>query len=231
MMSRLKIFLGTCILLLNCLITQSQEIDLVKKQINSIKKDTETYIYGESTAPTENEATATAEEILYDEVNKWAQGNKARLNAASRYLKITKLSILKTPRGNMMRCLCYVRKADLEKVTEGAMVTPAAERKTQTTTSPAQKAVYPDFIREVAGISDYPKLDMRLTQAKQQGTITDYARNAFPANPEQYYFAIYNPTGRVIALLTPGSNRINIRTGEPDSLSNYKGNKAVGFKL
>jgi len=50
-------------------------------------------------------------------------------------------------------------------------------------------------------------------------------------NPKDYYLAIYNKEGEVVAVLTPGTERINVQTRQTDSEKNYKGCGAIGFKI
>ena len=45
------------------------------------------------------------------------------------------------------------------------------------------------------------------------------------------YLAIYNKAGKVVAVLTPGDSRINVKTQEADKISNYSGCGAIGFTV
>ena len=96
----------------------------VKAQINDIKKKTNLYIYGEATAATAQDAQDLAEEILYDEINKWAATRK-KLQGTSDFLinnKKSMVSSLATTRGNMFRCLMYVKKSDIQKADNADVV-------------------------------------------------------------------------------------------------------------
>ena len=202
----------------------------VKKQINEVKKKTGIYIYGEATAQTEQDARELAEEFLYDAINSWAASHKKLKGAESLIVNNKKdvMSALTTVRGNMYRCFVYVKKSDIQKadnvdIIENRPAVPPAQVE--------ETAVYPDIIREIAGITEYAKLDARLKLGVQTGEIADYARDSFPGKPEEYYFVIYNQSGIIAAMLSPGASRTNIKTGEPDSTANYKGYKAIGFKI
>lgn len=208
----------------------AQSTDEIKRQINSVKKKANIYLYGEATAKTEEEARGLAEEILYDEINNWAAQQK-KLKAAESLMIANKKDIMDTltvMRGNMFRCFLYVRKSDIRGAENIDVIDKTQEKPVA---KPVETPVYPDFVREVAGITKYSNVDSRLKQAKANGEVAEYASDAFPAQPEKYYFVIYNGSGTVLAVLTPGTERKNIRTGETDSLANYKGCKAVGFKL
>lgn len=208
----------------------AQSTEEVKKQINDIKKKTGVYLYGEATAETEQDARNLAEEFLYNAINNWAASQK-KLKGAENLLVNNKkdcVSALTTMRGTWYRCLVYVKKSDIQ----GASNVDIIENKSTVPQSVVEEmSVYPDIVREVAGITEYSKLDERLKQGMKEGVIADYASDSFPAKPEDYYFVIYNQNGFIVAMLSPGATRTNIRTGEADSLSNYKGNKAIGFTL
>lgn len=227
MMNRLTAFI---VCLLSLATGYAQTAAEVKKQINEVKKKTSVYIYGEATAPTEPEARELAEEFLYDAINNWAASKKKLKGAASLIVNNKKdvMSALTTMRGNMFRCFVYVKKSDIQKadnvdIIEGRPSVPPARVE--------EVAMYPDIVREIAGITEYAKLDARLKKGVQAGEIADYARDSFPGKPEEYYFVIYNQSGNIVAMLSPGTSRTNIKTGEPDSTDNYKGFKAIGFKI
>lgn len=208
----------------------AQSADEIKRQINAVKKKPNIYLYAEATAMTEEEARGLAEELLYDEINNWVVQQK-KLKASERLMIANKKNIMDTltvMRGNMFRCFLYVKKSDISGAESVEVIDNIQEKPVA---KPVETSVYPEIVREVAGITNYNSVDSRLKQAKVNGEIADYANDTFPAQPENYYFVIYNGSGTVLAVLTPGTERKNIRTGETDSLTNYKGCKAVGFKL
>jgi hypothetical protein len=64
---------------------------------------------------------------------------------------------------------------------------------------------------------------------KAAGRIGHYARYGNLERPESYYLVIYDQQGRVLTVLAPGKERINVKTGKNDSLTNYSGCGAIGF--
>ena len=58
------------LVLIPCINLHAQDNGAMKKKINSVKKNTSVYLYGEATAATEQEARDLAEEILYNEITK-----------------------------------------------------------------------------------------------------------------------------------------------------------------
>ena len=71
----------------------------------------------------------------------------------------------------------------------------------------------------------------KIKELKAEGKIGHYARYASLEKPEIYYLAIYNTEGKVVAVLTPGGNRINVKTNQPDKVTNYSGCGAIGFTV
>ena len=207
----------------------SQNVDDIKKQIANIKKKPNVYLYGEATASTQEEAISLAEGILYDEINQWADGERKLKNASNLLVNNKKgfFTTLTTPRGNMFRGFVFVKKSDISEAGNVDII----EKRQVVKEKPVQEYVYPQLVREVAGLATYSQLDARLKQARQKGEISDYASMTFPDSPQDYFFVVYNQSGQIVAVLSDGENKTNIRTGEPDSLKNYKGKKAVGFKM
>ena len=78
----MRILLSITLCLLALTAAQAGPTDDVKKEINKIKKSSQ-YIYAESTAPTEEDARAYAEERLFDEVNKWVSTQKKMKGSAN----------------------------------------------------------------------------------------------------------------------------------------------------
>lgn len=207
----------------------SQNVDDIKKQIATVKKRPNVYLYGEATAATQEEAISLAEGILYDEITQWADGERKLKNASNLLVNNKKglFTTLTTPRGNMFRGFVFVKKSDISEAGNVDII----EKRQVVKEKPVQEYVYPQLVREVAGLTTYSQLDARLKQARQKGEISDYASTTFPESPQDYFFVVYNQSGQIVAVLSDGENKTNIRTGEPDSLKNYKGKKAVGFKM
>ena len=247
-------------LFLTALCGMAQEVQEVKAQINDIKKKTSVYLYSEITAATEQEARDLAEELLYDEINKWAATKKKLQGSPSLLINNKKscISTLTTPRGNMFRCFMYIKKSDIQKADNADLVdnpgarpapnaplgsktpaTPAAEAKKE---APLQSSVdeipppgsrprYPQSVRTLASIRTYRDILAKAQELKQSGEIVELVTANFPENIEQFYLVGYDTDGRVQALLTPGMQRVNVCTGNDDTERNYHGCKAFAFKV
>lgn len=204
-------------------------IDDVKKQINQVKKSSK-YIYAESTAPTEADARAYAEERLYDEVNKWVATQKKLKSSANLVVNNRKelWTTLSMPRGsNMFRYFVYVRKSDIIP-TENAVV--IANESRPAVQEDLQSAL-PETVALLAGYKDYYQMAEKVKQLKAEGKIKYYDRYASLDEPDKCYLIIYNRDAQVVAVLTPGPDRLNVKTNQPDGIANYRGCGAIGIMV
>lgn len=206
----------------------------IKKQINQIKKNSQ-YIYAEVTAATEVEAKDLAEEILYSEINEWVAKQK-KLSKSPNIVVNNKKEIwtsVSLPRGNMFRSFLYVKKSDILPAENAEVIenTVATQPEPEKVNPEHKEVTVPQVVQDIATCTEYTDLAMKITKLKEAGKIIDYGRYASLDRKEDYYMAVYNTNGKVVAVLTKGSNRYNVKTGASDSLDNYKGCGAIGFKV
>lgn len=225
----MRILLSITLCLLSLTAAQAEPVDDVKKEINKIKKSSQ-YIYAESTAPTEEDARAYAEERLFDEVNKWVSTQKKMKGSANLVVNNRKelWTTLSMPRGtNMYRYFIYVKKKDIIPTDNAVVIAnesrPAVEEKLQ--------PVLPEAVNLLAGITDYYAMAEKVKQLKAEGKIEDYGRYASLDDPDECYLIIYNREGKVVAILTPGPERLNVKTNQPDGVANYSGCGAIGIEV
>lgn len=211
-----------------------------KAQINKIKKNA-AYLYGEATLATPDEALSLAREILGKEIEALIQEKKKLRNSNNVVVRnMSEVSQQMTlPRGNMYRAFVYVKKSDIipsenatvvnvEKQADTEVNARAEENAAGVTGTSASEAV----LKTVLGLSDFTQLKECLTTLKREGKISDYGKYASLAQPSDYYLIIYNRTGQIEAVLAPGTDtRMNLKTRQADSVANYKGRGAIGFKL
>lgn len=216
------------VLLMSFAWCNAQSEEDIRKQINNIKKSS-SYIYGEATADTEAEARGIAEEILYQEINSWA-AKKKKLQGGNFVVNNKKelMTYYSLKRGCMMRSFVYVKKSDIvsqpAQAHQGEMPASAA--------SPSLPApVFPQAVKTIASYTDYAPMAAKIVEMKKTGEIRSYARYASLEKPELYYLVVYNPQGKVVAVLSPGQNRINVQTGQSDKVTNYSGCGAIGFTV
>ena len=225
----MRILLSITLCLLALTAAQAGPTDDVKKEINKIKKSSQ-YIYAESTAPTEEDARAYAEERLFDEVNKWVSTQKKMKGSANLVVNNRKelWTTLSMPRGtNMSRYFIYVKKKDIIPTDNAVVIAnesrPAVEEKLQ--------PVLPEAVNLLADITDYYAMAEKVKQLKAEGKIEDYGRYASLDDPDECYLIIYNREGKVVAILTPGPERLNVKTNQPDGVANYSGCGAIGIEV
>lgn len=206
----------------------------IRKEINNIIRSNQ-YIFGEHTAATEKEAREIAEEILEANIKEWV-ATKKRFKESANIVINNKKSLstsLIVSRGSLIRVFLYVKKSDIiagnnaEIVIQdqniiNSKVEPLEENTTNNT-------IYPEAVTIIASYHDYKPMAEKIVQLKEQGKILHYGRYTSLENPESYYLAIYNTSGKVVAVLTPGEIRHNVATGETDRVTNYSGCGAIGF--
>lgn len=228
----------------------AQNSEEAKKTINSIKKNSQ-YIYAEATAATQQDAKDLAEEILYEEINSYvASKKKMRINPKIVINNRKELvSSLALPRGNMFRSFIYVKKSNIQSADNTEVMTNAnpmtpeqdeaatkaakgkkQEEKAENLESTAE-VIYPAVVMDIAACTEYSDMANKIKQYQQEGKIGSYARYAQLSKPEINYLAIYNKAGKVVAVLTPGDSRINVKTQKADKISNYSGCGAIGFTV
>lgn len=223
--------LTAVLMMLSFVSSRADDVEEAKKQINSIKKSS-LYIYAEATAATEQEARDLAEEMLYDEINTWAASQK-KLKDSPNIVVNNKNELWESmmlPRGNMHRAFLYVKKSDILPADNTQVITNSNASAAAQGGSTVELIV-PDAVKEIAQCTEYSDMASKVEQMKSQGRIKSYARYAQLSNPDACYLAVYNTAGKVVAVLSPGSQRRNIKTGMADGVANYKGCGAIGFEV
>lgn len=228
-MKQILLFLTACCFLPVHLM--ADDLEDAKKEINRIKKSSQ-YIYSEVTAPDAQGAKDMAEEILFSEINEWVTKQKKLRNSPNIVINNRKelWTSVELPRGNMIRAFLYVKKSD---------IIPAENTEVIENTSKIEEIKsevnftiqLPEEVQEITKCTRYSDMASMITDMKQQGRIAHYGRYSSLQNPKDYYLAIYNKEGEVVAVLTPGTERINVQTRQTDSEKNYKGCGAIGFKI
>lgn len=87
-------------------------------------------------------------------------------------------------------------------------------------------------LEKIKSLKSFTELRGTLVPLKQQGEITAYGKYSTMTEPEESYLIIYDPNGRIRAILSKGDKtRKNLNTGKDDSIKNYRGCGAIWFKL
>lgn len=208
-----------------------------KKEINAIKKNSD-YIYAEATMADQQAAIDLAKEILYQNVNEWVAKQKKFAGASNVITVNTNYSVedMTLPRGNWFRAFMYVKKTDIipagnVAVMKVARTEPDAEKAAPV--EPAAKQESPEDIikKQLLECENTGQMSTLLKNLKAEGKIADFQKLNTITSPEEYVIAIFSKEGVIRAILSEGAERTNLNTGQPDQISNYKGNGAIGIKI
>lgn len=223
-------FYNTLLLALSLLLASNvaaQQNSELKKEINNIKKNSQ-YIYAEATLPSKSDALDSAMESLQGQINSWAQKQGDGKTAANVESIAKKIEL---PRGNMSRAFVYAKKEDISAGASIGTNKPKNQNIAETTAATytsTKKEVdtpaIPKAIERMLHITEYDAMANCIKQLKAEGKIERFARYTDEVkNIESYALVVYNSNGKIDAILSPGYQRTNYRTGMPDSLDNYRG--------
>lgn len=147
------------------------------------------------------------------------------------------------PRGNMHRAFVYVKKSDIIPsdnvtvvTTENALNNSRTEDSTPNTNKAPSKSgltsTQETTLEAILKLTDFNQLKDCLTSLKREGKIKEYGKYSSLTQPANYYLIVYNRQGIIEAVLAPGKDtRTNLKTKGADSIGNYKGRGAIGFKF
>lgn len=162
---RIKTFALAFPLFFTSLCAVGQEVTDVKSQINQIKKNTSDYIYAEITATTEPDAKMLAEDLLYEEINKWA-ATQQNLQASQKFLvnnKTSCITTLSTTRGNMFRCFMYIRKSDIQNANNADLVENTSLKSDRSTTVQTSTTTQSDSISQTSAAAQLDSISQTAT--------------------------------------------------------------------
>lgn len=238
MKHEIKVLIAVAVALFSCIPTFSQKtIEEKKTEINAIKKSSD-YIYAETTMPDQEAAINLATEILYQNVNEWV-AKQQKFAGASKVITInTNYSIdnMTLPRGNWFRAFMYVKKTDIIPAGNVAVMKVVQKEPETVEVTPSDPEIKPespeDIIKkQLLECENTGQMSTLLKNLKAEGKITDYKKLNTITSPNEYTIAIFSKEGVIRAILSEGAERTNLKTGQPDQISNYKGNGAIGIKI
>lgn len=217
--------------------SQAQTTEDMKRTINSIKKNNR-YLYAEATSATPEEARKLAEEMLLRNVKEWAANQKKFRKTENIIVKDTKdaLESLELPRGNMFRSFVYVSKSNVEGVDNTVVVSNDGVATDDTKDAKGKSGVsflkqFPAVVQRIAVCQDFTALDETMKREKQAGEVTHYDFYENIADVTPYYAVVYDRQYKIVAVLSPGTERYNVLTGKPDAITSYSGCGAVCFTI
>ena len=212
----------------------AQKQEDIKKSIAEIKRNSN-YLYADATASTTTDAKEIATARLKEEIDNWI---KQQYQNERRNIVINSLQHIweeySLPRGNMYRCFIYVNKGDVVSL-KTARSSDNTHDGSKSKTEQGQKNTIvldlPMVIKTLLPLTEYKIFMTRLLKFQDEKLVKGVNRYANLDDVEQYYLVIYNKQGKILAILSPGSNRTNVSSNESDSEVNYPGCGAIGFKL
>lgn len=158
---RIKTFALAFPLFFTSLCAVGQEVTDVKSQINQIKKNTSDYIYAEITATTEPDAKMLAEDLLYEEINKWA-ATQQNLQASQKFLVNNKTSCI-TTLSTMFRCFMYIRKSDIQNANNADLVENTSLKSDRSTTVQTSTTTQSDSISQTSAAAQPDSISQTAT--------------------------------------------------------------------
>lgn len=241
-----------CSILTFVLVMGASAGDWRLEKINSIKKNS-AYLYGEATVSTLEQATTLAYEELQREVYAWLQNDSLSVKDINQLSDTVMVRIV-----NVYRVFAYVEKSKLKSLPPDTDKTDTVPAKTPIVEKALEKkdsTLFTDSVRQVINKRFFGKEGkkkqrendalLRLKKAKNffelkdimqplkdKGDIIDYGKYATAKHPELCYLIVYDPAGNICALLGKGKDvRKNLKTGNDDSIKNYRGCGAIWFTL
>ena len=99
------------------------------------------------------------------------------------------------------------------------------------TPAPApQKAM--TALEEIQSVKTLSELRPLLVRRKEIGDVLDYNRYSALTDAAMYYVVLFSREGDIVAVLSPGrEERVNLKTGREENLSQYKGYGAIAVLL
>lgn len=230
--------------------TLAQESAL--KQINQIKRDT-TYLYAEATMESAQEALEEAGKLLMQQVQEYVETQR-KLNKANSVLAqnvSANCESLSMMRGTMHHMLVYVKKSDLEGVSNATAINEADKTDKEVvkqslppipTTAPAaepEPASAPILhkwqtrvIRDLMACDDTEAVKTKLIRLKSRRKISNYGNPSDCPSIDGIFWIVLDNKGGVCTILSPGTfQRISYRDMTTVTLQQFKGQSAFWFNF
>lgn len=214
--------------------------DSIVAKINAIKKCSD-YLYAEATMKTQQEAEALAFEMLLSEVDNWANSDNCAQKRSFSKNEIRNLAdTIVAQRANMIRVFAYIAKQKLTPDVKKEVVKkrPPVKRPNMLNKDIMQliqkKLVPPpadNVVESIRRAKDFFELKEILPKLKERGLISDFGKYATATEPEKCQLIVYDIAGNIRAFLDKGNEeRMNLLTGKPDNINNYRGCGAIWIK-
>ena len=217
------------------------------QEINEIKKQGETYLFAESTSETWADALDNAKYLLGIEIETWVKSNGQ--TEAEGYVAKAKNHIfeIKSMRGDRFRAFVYVAKTEIMPYSEAdqLVVVPmngdkettielvSSSKSPESPETPQPTTYQPTaFEQEMMSITNANNIGTYIKRLQSEGKIKAFGKyKDMPANADCYLY-VYNREMAIPAYLKKqGQTYTNLRTGQADNVTNYKGCGAYWFQI
>jgi hypothetical protein len=207
--------------------------DETLSMINKIKMDS-TFIYGEVTLKTQEEASSQAKEFLKTSIKEWIELKTQAPCRVTLNPLVAMADSFITKRAKMTRFFTYISKADLKAVLNRTGVNMGNKEIVQDTIPVQNHSAQNEkvVLDQILGIESFHQLKGVIQPLHAKGLIKGYGKYPTMKDPAKSYLIIYDPDGDIRAVLGKGtSSRKNLATGQDDSEHNYSGCGAIWFQL
>jgi hypothetical protein len=185
------------------------------QSINEIKRQSDIYLYAESTSQTWEEALDNAKYLLGVEIETWAKTIDAK--HVDGYIAEAQNHILnlKSMRGNRFRAFVYVKKSDIMPIVNASQVLVISadeERKTtisEVNTRPTEVLLYQptQLEKEIMSVSNANNIGTFIKRLKSEGRLGNYGKyKDMPSDIDCYLF-VYNRELEISAYLHKTGNK------------------------
>ena len=219
-----------------CVMASAQSnVDEKKREINRIKKNPGQYLYVEVVDSLEEVAVTKAQHYLQDEIDEFVE-QQAKLKNAPKIVAVDMKKVVTMPRGNnRVRAFAYIKKSNII-AADNAVVLKRDANPTPTETKTALedarvKTKRQEAIDKLLAVKRFADLESCLNKLKSDGLISQFGKQKTLQNLDLYVLVIYNRNGDIEAVLSEGSQRTNLATGQIDNISNYKERGAIGVMI
>ena len=217
-----------------CSLASAQSnVDEKKREINSIKKSPDQYLYVEVVDSLEEVAVTKAQHYLQDEIDEFVE-QQAKLKNAPKIVAVDMKKVVTMPRGNnRVRAFAYIKKSNII-AADNAVVLKRDAKPAET--KPAikdatVKTKRQETIDKLLTVKRFADLEGCLNKLKSEGFISKFGKQKTLQNLDLYVLVIYNRNGDIEAVLSEGPQRTNLATGKVDNISNYKERGAIGVMI
>lgn len=202
--------------------------------INGIKMS-DGYIYAEATSAEWREASDNATDILRIKVEDWLSDNGSEADVEG---IMEGKKVIRARRSELYRAFIYVQKPDMPAKQHIVSAKQQDRADTSETVTAAETSAEPvgdghltTDERKMLEVLLFSQIEPFISSLRGKNVIRDYGK--YSTLPEgNCYLFVYDRAGEVVAAIRKeGASQTNLKTGETDDVSSYKGCGAIWFRM